>query len=234
MIKSISFIDESIFNYLGEEDYAVFIGLTGLCDGIKLNDGVAWVQYDENDSITAVVATGQDGKKVIFAEDDADEYELHFLIGGYVITEEDLLPETIDKKYLLRKNVISNVALNGVDKNKYMKIKSLDSEVTTEYQEIVAFKMLLNSMGKCEGVLITENSEDIGGGFITFSQKISLITDVHTSKKYRNQGYGKQVVEKLLKCSPNENVYLISREHNLEFYEKCGFEIVKEIYDYKG
>ena len=60
--------------------------------------------------------------------------------------------------------------------------------------------------------------------------KMSLITDIYTNQQYRNKGYGKEIVEKLLKLSINENVYLISKEHNLEFYKKCGFEIVKEIY----
>ena len=27
---------------------------------------------------------------------------------------------------------------------------------------------------------------------------------------------------------------MLSKEYNLEFYKKCGFEIVKEIYDNKG
>ena len=52
MVKSIDFIDESIFNCLGADDYAVFMATTGLCDGIRLNDGVVWVQYNNNNEIT--------------------------------------------------------------------------------------------------------------------------------------------------------------------------------------
>ena len=227
MVKSVDFIDKSIFNYLGEEDYATFIALTGLCDEIRLNDGVVWVQYNDNNDITAVVATSKNGKSLVFTDEKGDQEELEFIVN-----KNDEL--RIDKKYLLRKSVKIEKSEKGLDKAKYMKIKALNSDDRDRHTDIVAFKALLNSMGKCEGAVIYNENEIISGGFITFSQKISLITDVYTNDKYRNQGYGKQIVEKLLKLSKNESVYLVSKEHNLNFYKKCGFEIVKEIYDYKG
>ena len=227
MVRSIDFINESIFNYLGEEDYATFIALTGLCDGIRLNDGVVWVQYGDENNITALVATSKNGKNLVFADEKSDKEELEFLVN-----KNDELK--IDKKYLLRKSVVCNNSEKGIDRTDYIKIKSLNSDDMDRHNDIVAFKSLLSSMGKCEGAVISQDNEVLSGGFITFSQKISLITDIYTNDKYRNQGYGKKIVEKLLKLSKNENVYLISKEHNLEFYKKCGFEIVKEIYDYKG
>ena len=227
MVKSVDFINESIFNYLGEDDYATFIALTGLCDGIRLNDGVVWVQHNNENNITAVVATSKNGKSLVFSDEKSNKEELEF------ITEEnDEL--RIDKKYLLKKSVMNENPEKGINKVDYIKIKSLNNDDRDKHNDIVAFKSLLNSMGKCEGAVISYENEILSGGFITFSQKISLITDVYTNDKYRNQGYGKRIVEKLLKFSMNENVYLISKEHNLEFYKKCGFEIVKEIYDYKG
>ncbi len=227
MVKSVDFIDKSIFNYLGEEDYATFIALTGLCDGIRLNDGVVWVQYNDENNITAVVATSRNGKSLVFADENSDKTELDFIVDNGDETQ-------IDEKYLLRKSVVNENPEKGINKADYIRIKSLNSEDKDKHNEIVAFKSLLNSMGKCEGAVISHNDEILSGGFITFSQKISLITDVYTNDRYRNQGYGKKIVEKLLKLSRNENVYLVSKEHNLEFYKKCGFEIVKEIYDYKG
>lgn len=227
MVKSLQFIDKSIFNYLGKDNYATFIALTGLCDGIRLNDGVVWVQFNENNDMTAVVATSKNGKSIVFADAKSDKTELDFIV-------EKNNQSQIDKKYLLKKSVICNSPEKGIDRTDYMKIKSLNNDDKDKHNEIVAFKSLLNSMGKCEGAIISNGNEIISGGFITFSQKISLITDVYTNEKYRNQGYGKQIVGKLLKLSREENVYLVSKEHNLEFYTKCGFEIAKEIYDYKG
>ena len=227
MVKSLQFIDESIFNYLGKTNYAEFIALTGLCDGIRLNNGVVWVQYNESDEVTAIVTKSRNGKNLVFAGENSDKTELDF-----VIEKDD---ETrIDKKYLLKKIIPCENPEKGIDRADYIKIKSLNSEDRDKHNDIVAFKSLLNSLGKCEGAIISQENDIISGGFITFSQKISLITDVYTNEKYRNQGYGKGIVEKLLKLSENENVYLVSKEHNLEFYKKCGFEIAKEIYDYKG
>ncbi|MBQ8767398.1 MAG: GNAT family N-acetyltransferase [Clostridia bacterium] len=227
MVKSVDYIGESIFNYLGEDNYATFIALTGLCDGIRLNDGVVWVQYDDNNDITAVIATSKNGKSLVFADDKSDKTELDFIIRENDSTQ-------IDKKYLLRKSVMCDNPQKGINRADYMKIKSLNNDDKDKHNDIVAFKSLLNSMGKCEGAVINDKNEVISGGFITFSQKISLITDIYTDEKHRNKGYGKQIVEKLLNLSKNENVYLVSKEHNLKFYKKCGFEIVKEIYDYKG
>ncbi len=221
MVKSLEFIDESIFNYLGKDDYAVFISQTGVCDGIRLNDGVVWVQYNENEEITAVVSTNRNGKSLVFASENADSEELNFVI--------DSENNEIDKKYLLKKPVLCNGVEKGMNKSDYWRIKEINPDDKDKHDEIVAFKMLLNSMGKCEGALISENSKALSGGFITFSQKISLITDVYTNEKCRGMGYGKALVEKLLNLSINEDVYLVSKEHNLEFYKKCGFEIVKEI-----
>ena len=226
MVKSIEFIDELIFDYLGKDDYAQFIALTGLCDGIRLNDGVVWAQFNEFDEITAVVATSRNGKSLVFAHDNADIDELSFIA--------DIEKDIIDKKYLLRKTVVQKNTEKGIDKSEYWKIKDLNDADREKHNEIVAFKMLLNSMNKCEGALIEENNQVISGGFITFSQKVSLITDIYTNEAYRGKGYGMALVKKLLNLSANEDVYLVSKEHNLEFYKKCGFEIVKEIYDNKG
>ncbi len=226
MVKSLEFIDKSIFDYLGMDDYASFIAMTGLCDGIRLNDGVVWVQYDKNGQITAVVATSKSGKIHVFADENTDKEELRFIT--------DDKHGEIDKKYLLRKSASRNNCEKGVDKTEYWKIKDLNDADRKKHNEIVAFKMLLNSMGKCEGAFVIQDNHIACGGFITFSQKISLITDVFTSEAYRGQGYGKLIVNKLVNLSINENVYLVSKEHNLDFYKKCGFEIVKEIYDYKG
>ena len=223
MVKSLEFIDKSIFDYLGKDDYAQFIALTGLCDGIRLNDGVVWAQLDENEQITAVVSTSRNGKSLVFARENADKEELEFVI--------DNKNDEIDKKYLLRKSAPCNGVRKGIDKSEYWKIKDLNDDDREKHNEIVALKMLLNSMGKCEGAVATKDNQIVSGGFITFSQKVSLITDVYTDEAYRGKGYGKALVEKLLNLSINEDVYLVSKGHNLKFYKKCGFEIVKEIYD---
>lgn len=233
MVKSVDFIDKTIFNYLGENNSAIFLAYTNLYLEEKLNDGVVWVQTDENNSITAVVATGEKGKCLLFANENADFNELSFILNEEFTTPDALAFKRIDKKYLLSKNLDFIKSKKGIDYKEYAKIKALDASEFSDHKDLVALKMFFNLKEMCEGVLISESSEDISGGFITFSNNFAVITDVFTKEAYRGKGYGKALVEKLLNCSTKEKVYLTSKEHNLPFYKKLGFNVVKEIYTYK-
>ncbi len=233
MVKSVDFLDKTIFNYLGENNSAIFLAYTNLYLVEKLNDGVVWVQTNESNAITAVVATGQNEKCLLFAEENADFDELNFILNEE-FTSPYILPfQQIDKKYLLTKKLDFIKGEKGIDYKDFAKIKALDGSEFSENTDLVALKMFFNLKGVCEGVLITENGEDISGGFISFANDFAVITDVFTKEKYRGKGYGKVLVEKLLNCSTKENVYLTSKEHNLPFYKKLGFTVVKEIYEYK-
>ena len=233
MVKSVDFLDKTIFNYLGKNNSAIFLAYTNLYLEEKLNDGVVWVQIDENDRITAVVATGEKGKCLLFAEENADFDELNFILNEE-FTSPGILPfQQIDKKYLLRKKIEKPKGEKGVNYKEFAKIKALDGSKFSENADLVALKMFFNLKGICEGALINENGEDVSGGFITFANNFAVITDVFTKEEYRGKGYGRCLVENLLNCSTKENVYLTSKEHNRPFYKKLGFNVVKEIYTYK-
>lgn len=233
MVKSTKFHPEIFFNYLGEENSAIFLAFTNLYLEEQLNDGVVWLQTDENDHITGVMATDENGKCLLFAEENADFDELSFILNKE-ITSPDILPfQQIDKKYLLMKKLDFAKGEKGISYKDYAKIKTLDNSPFAQNADLVAVKMFFNLKGKCEGMLITENGENISGGFISFSHNFAVITDVFTKEAHRGKGYGKALVEKLLNCSTKEKVYLTSKEHNLDFYKKLGFTVVKEIYKYK-
>ncbi len=233
MVKSVQFLDKTIFNYLGKNNSAVLLAYTNLYLDERLNDGIIWKQTDENDYITAVVATGEQGKCLCFAQKNADFDELSFILNEEFISPDKLPFEQIDKKYLLCKNIENPKGEKGISYKDFAKIKALDGSEFAKNTDLVALKMFFNLRGVCEGVLIDENGEDISGGFITFSDNFAVITDVFTKEEHRGKGYGKRLVEKLLNCSTKENVYLTSKEHNVKFYEKLGFKVVKEIYTYK-
>ena len=233
MVKSTNFLPEIFFNYLGEENSAIFQAFTNLYLKESFDDGIVWIQTDENDRITAVVATGEQGKCLCFAEECADLDELRFILNQEFTSPDKLSFEQIDKKYLLSKKLENPKGEKGIDYKEFAKIKALDGSEYSEKTDLVALKMFFNLKGICEGVLINENGEDISGGFITFSDDFAVITDVFTKEEYRTKGYGGRLVEKLLNCSTKENVYLTSKEHNVKFYEKLGFRVVKEIYTYK-
>lgn len=72
----------------------------------------------------------------------------------------------------------------------------------------------------------------IGAGTIIIVHKIhnnpiGQIEDVIISEKYRKNGFGKDIIEKLINIGKNEykcyKIILNCLEKNIKFYEKCGF-----------
>lgn len=71
----------------------------------------------------------------------------------------------------------------------------------------------------------------VARGFIIIDRKLEgrpagLIEDIWTHEDFRKQGLGKQVVEALVEVARKKDCYkvvLICGEHNIPFYEKCGF-----------
>lgn len=228
MVKSINFLNQLIFNYLGKENSAVLLSQTGFFLDRELNDGVLWAQYNDEKKITAVISGGNE-KCVAFASENADFDELSFVINGTVLSTDKLPYKQIDKKYLLHISLDKTVGEKGIKYTQYGKIEKLNEKLTPENTTV---KKFLNLNGCCEGAIIEKGLQTISGGFISFNKDLAFISDVFTKEKYRGQGYGRAIVKKLLSLSPRKDVYLISRDYNVKFYEKIGFKVVKEIYEY--
>ena len=229
MVKSVNFLNKLIFNYLGKENTAILLSQTGFFIDCELVDGALWAQYDENNNITAIIS-GDNEKCVAFASENADFEELSFVINGSVLSSDKLLYKQIDKKYLMRISLENIIGEKGIKYTQYSKIEKLNDKLTPEHTTV---KQFLHLKGCCEGAVIEKGLHTISGGFISFNKDLAFVSDVFVKEKYRGQGYGKAIVKKLLSISPRKDVYLISREHNVKFYEKLGFSIVKDIYEYK-
>lgn len=230
MVKSLNLLDKTIFNYLGKERSALLLSQTGFFLERELVDGVLWAQFDASENITAVLSADND-KCVAFAGENADFEELSFIINGSVISTDKLPYKQIDKKYLMHIHLDEIVGERGIKYTHYGKIEGLNGKLSREQTQV---KKFLNLNGCCEGAVIEEKLRTISGGFISFNDDLAVISDIFTKEKYRNQGYGKAIVKKLLNISPRKDVYLISRDYNIGFYEKIGFKVVKEIYEYSA
>ena len=229
MVKSVNFLNKLIFNYLGKENTAILLSQTGFFMDCELVDGALWAQYDENNNITAIIS-GDNEKCVAFISENADFEELSFVINGSVLSSDKLPYKQIDKKYLMHISLENIIGEKGIKYTQYSKIEKLNDKLTPEHTTV---KQFLHLKGCCEGAVIEKGLHTISGGFISFNKDLAFISDVFVKEKYRGQGYGKAIVKKLLSISPRKDVYLISREHNVKFYEKLGFSIVKDIYEYK-
>jgi GNAT superfamily N-acetyltransferase len=228
MVKSINFLDKLIFNYLGKERSAILLSQTGFFIDCELVDGVLWAQFNDDNQITAIIS-GDNERCVAFASENADFEELSFVINGSVLSSDNLPYKQIDKKYLMRISLENIIGEKGIKYTQYNKIEKLNDKLTPEHTNV---KKFLHLKGCCEGAVIEKGLHTISGGFISFNKDLAFISDVFTKEKYRGQGYGKAIVKKLLTLSPRKDVYLISREYNVKFYEKLGFTIAQEIYEY--
>ena len=229
MVKSMNFLNELIFNYLGKENTAILLSQTGFFMNCELNDGALWAQFNDDNQITAIIS-GDNEKCVAFASGNADFEELSFVINDSVLSSDKLPYKQIDKKYLMHISLDKIIAEKGIKYTQYSKIEKLNDKLTPEHTTV---KQFLHLKGCCEGAVIEKGLHTISGGFISFNKDVAFISDVFVKEKYRGQGYGKAIVKKLLSISPRKDVYLISTEHNVKFYEKLGFSIVKDIYEYK-
>lgn len=229
MVKSINFLDKLIFDYLGKDNTALFLSQTGFFMDCELNDGVLWAQVDDENKITAIVS-GDNDRCVAFASEKADFEELAFVLNGSIFSTDNLPYNRIDKKYLMHISLDEINGEKGIKYTQYNKIEKLNDKLTPDQTML---KQFLHLKGCCEGAVIEKHLQTISGGFISFNKDLALITDVFTKEKYRGQGYGKAIVKKLLTLSPRKDVYLVSRDYNVKFYEKIGFKVAKEIYEYK-
>ena len=228
MLKSVNFLDETIFNYLGKDNVIIVKGLLDNFGENPFTDGSFWVQTDENGKILCVVICKEQETTILNGE-NADFEELKFILSDTVCSLCDYGKKVIDKIYLMHRFIENPQHNKGINYKEFYKITDLWKDRENVDSEAKSYR---NLKGGCEGIAL-ENQGVIAGGFISFSGGQSFISDVFTRENQRKKGYGNIVVNKLLSCSPNKNNYLFSDEQNRKFYENLGFKALKIIYKYE-
>ena len=123
-----------------------------------------------------------------------------------------------------------------IEKNDYKYFLNLINEFRPSFLTEETFNYILDSIKLQNEIwlIIDENTKEIvGTGILIFNQKfinhggiVAHIEDVIISKKYKKQGYGKQMIDHLIKRAKNKNCYKIilnCSKNLIEFYNKCGF-----------
>lgn len=123
------------------------------------------------------------------------------------------------------------------DYEKYLKLMleftNYSYDITPEQFQITLDKMNTNNINKI--IVLVNNNNIIGAGTIFRIEKlhnnpIGQIEDVIISEKYRNKGYGNIIIKQLVDIGLNEmhcyKIILNCLDHNIKFYEKCGFQKV--------
>jgi GNAT superfamily N-acetyltransferase len=137
-------------------------------------------------------------------------------------------------KYLIN---ISNYTLRNIEYDDFNKgYMDLMFEFTNYQYPITKenFINFIDTQKNYRTIVIYSEKEKriIGAGTIIIVHKIhnnpiGQIEDVIISEKYRKNGFGKQIIEKLIDIGKNEckcyKIILNCLEKNIKFYENCGF-----------
>lgn len=117
-------------------------------------------------------------------------------------------------------------------KKGYIELLYQLSNYSLNINEIEFKNKILNKDKNYQIIVLEIDNKIIGAGSIFILNKIhnnnvGLIEDVIIDKNYRSKGYGKLIIEKLVKIGFGDfNCYKIilnSKDHNIKFYESCNF-----------
>lgn len=234
MVRFENRISQSVFDYLGVDRSAALCGLMSATPDKYLNDGVLWVQYNEENSITGVAVADDNGVVTVFSDAKTDFEELSYLLGSKFQSTEKLPYRNIDKKYLMR---ISEKYCHGsqgdepVDSAEAVAFDLREFDDTALLEKHL-YEVLTNSVRLV--VIYDAGGSAAGSGLLTDCRDFSFISDVSVNSNLRGNGYGSKLIKKMLWIAKKVPVYLICEERNVRFYEKAGFEAVGKLYEYKA
>jgi len=129
---------------------------------------------------------------------------------------------------------IRNLEVSDYYKEYLNLLSQLTTTLIVSYNEFCEF---VNSLNLNHQILVIEDlntNKIIGTGTVLIEcklihglGKVAHIEDIVTDSKFRGQGLGKYLIEKLISLSQERKCYKVildCAEYNIEFYTKCGFE----------
>lgn len=243
MIKKIEKNDvESVLSFLGEDVFSVRIKANLSAYGTDYSFAEFWAQYDENNSVCAVLSK-INGACTLVINEKADTDELKSFLFCFPYVSAFLSSE--------------NAALMDIDITHSGDILVSDSESINAYGNIpdftdmkAAFELIRKNEGNSVAALdylewlsdftykrnrgyarlkaIEEDGKLISFAMTSAETKSSaIISGVFTDEDSRNRGYGEKVLMSLVSSlkSENKTVYIMTAEEKLTaFYEKRGFK----------
>jgi len=117
------------------------------------------------------------------------------------------------------------------DFNKVIDMLQSISNYTPDIEETNEIWGRFNNQENLKAFTFFENNQIVGYGSILYENKIrggiaGHIEDIVIDGNARGKGYGKYIIDYLVQDARKFNCYKISlscKEHNIMFYEKCGF-----------
>jgi glucosamine-phosphate N-acetyltransferase len=117
----------------------------------------------------------------------------------------------------------------------YDKYIGMINEFRETYFTKEQFELTLQYIGPFSEIWVIESDNNIiATGTIIYEKKLiynngilAHIEDICVKEEYRNYGFGKIIVQHLMKIAKEKGCYkvtLVCNEKNTSFYEKCGME----------
>ncbi len=121
-----------------------------------------------------------------------------------------------------------------VDFNHFDKVVNMLQSISSYIPDVKETKKKWNRFNNQENLkafTFFENNKIVGYGSILYEIKIrggiaGHIEDIVIDANSRGKGFGKYIIDYLVQDARKLNCYKISlccKEHNIMFYEKCGF-----------
>ncbi len=188
----------------------------------------------ETDEIAAIILR-YNNQIFVSTSNNADLAELHIFLSGFaesiVIVDKSLkayfpASETcfIMNKIGENSEEISCVSLS----DNHKEIAALVGESLSQSEKLDYYLNLSHQMrhDKIRAYAYYIDKKPVAVVIMsTTAPKLHIITTVYTQEHFRGNGYAKQILDKIC-CDDSKKYVLICEEHNIKFYEKCGFSVV--------
>ncbi|MCH5170333.1 MAG: GNAT family N-acetyltransferase [Oscillospiraceae bacterium] len=228
MVKFLGESDgELVFNYLSTDRSALLSCVTEYYPKSYLENGVFAMQYVDETPVS-LCAFG-DSFSLLFSSDKTDFEEFSFALNNKIHSPDFLPFYKVGEYYLLKKSVLPNSDFSLENNGIYEDFKSVLS--LNQSEETVRLQYLFKK-GCVLPFVLSENGTKIGVGLIINSENYSVISHVFVKQEFRGKGFGRSIVNNLLRLCKTEKIYLISEKTNLEFYGKLGFAPVLTVNKY--
>ena len=197
-----------------------------------------YIQFDEELNTETAIIMRYNQTIYILTKSECDVSELSSFVSGFadseVIYDGGAGPLQIDCKsenigaVMSRKGTddsVQNTAVTLINEPKLVTNlvgENMSENVKTDFFLNTAHQMRHNLL-KVYGVMLDKKLVSTASVFDADSEQ-SLIHFVYTGEHFRGNGYSRQILQAI--CSDISVDYLLlCEEHNINFYEKCGFTL---------
>lgn len=107
------------------------------------------------------------------------------------------------------------------------------SEFMPKENELDSIWKSFSNQENVHSVVAKIDGKTVGYGSLVIETKIrggkmGHVEDIVSHEDYRYQGIGREVIDALFQIAKNEGCYKVAlqcKEHNVSFYEKCGYSV---------